>query len=399
MKVLFINTVYGRGSTGRIVADLGNMLEKNGHEFKVAFGRVTNKEDLHCYRVGNSMDTCVHATLARITDKAGFYSKRATRRLIEFIRQYSPDVIHLHNLHGYYINIEILFKYLADEYKGRVIWTLHDCWAFTGHCTFFSFANCDKWKSKCENCPQQHEYPNSIFFSNSEKNLIKKQELINKVPDIEFVTVSNWLKQLVKESILGGHNVTAIYNGIDCNKFRPLKVGKAKYGLQGYKVILCVSDCWDARKGIDKITELAGKVDAQTKLVVIGMNKKQIKNLPSNVIGMERTWDQNELIDYYNMADVFFNPSNEETFGLVTAEAMACGTPAVVYDTTACPEIVGSEKCGFILPKESDASEYLKSVAGDKEKYSGNCTGRIRDIFSIEQMLDSYKRLYGGEHV
>ena len=220
MKVLFINTVYGRGSTGRIVADLGKMLEENGHEFKVAYGRGNHKEDLHCYRIGNDLDMYIHAGLSRITDRTGFYSKSATRKLVEFIRVYDPDIIHLHNLHGYYLNIEILFQFLANEYKGRVIWTLHDCWAFTGHCVHFTYAECDMWKTGCSNCHQKNEYPASFLYDRSTKNYRDKRSLFTTVKNLEIVTVSNWLKKTVEESFLKNAKVTCIYNGIDTDRFR-----------------------------------------------------------------------------------------------------------------------------------------------------------------------------------
>ena len=170
MKVLFINSVYGRGSTGRIVSELGDMVEQSGGEYKVAYGRGAKISDEHCYYIGNKLNVYIHALLSRITDRAGFYSKRATKKLIRFIREYNPDIIHLHNLHGYYLNVEILFKYLKEAFKGKVFWTLHDCWAFTGHCVHYTCAKCNKWQIQCSNCPEKGNYPASFLKDNSSSN-------------------------------------------------------------------------------------------------------------------------------------------------------------------------------------------------------------------------------------
>ena len=241
MRVLFINTVYGRGSTGRIIADLGYMLESKGHEFKVAYGRGQNNSDLHCYKITNNADTYLHAALARITDKSGFYSKRATRKLIQFIEDYNPDIIHLHNLHGYYLSIEILFKYLAKDYKGRVIWTLHDCWAFTGHCVHFTYVGCQKWKSGCIDCPQKKEYPTSWFLDRAKENYRIKKNLFTSVTNLELITVSRWLKQMVEESFLKRQKTNCIYNGVDTEKFKPISnLVKKELGIIDKKMILLV---------------------------------------------------------------------------------------------------------------------------------------------------------------
>lgn len=390
MRVLFINTVYGRGSTGRIVADLGKMLEENGHEFKVAYGRGDNGSDPHCYRIGNNLDMYIHAGLSRITDRAGFYSRAATRRLLEFIRDYKPDIIHLHNLHGYYLNIEILFKFLAEEFKGRVIWTLHDCWAFTGHCVHFTYAGCDKWKTGCNHCPQKGEYPSSILCDKSEENYTEKRKLFTSVENLEIVTVSNWLKKTVESSFLKGAKVTCIYNGIDTERFRPVpnKV-KEELGITEKKMILLVSDGWIEQKGYSTVLEVAKAAPSDWRFVMVGLTKKQIAELPENIIGFERIWNQDKLIEFYSAADVFFNPSLEETFGLVTAEAMACGTPAVVMNSTACPELIVEEACGQVLDLNTPVDGYITAIQNNLFKRDS-----IEMDFSKDLFLNNYCRLY-----
>lgn len=392
MRVLFINTVYGRGSTGRIVADLGKMLEENGHEFKAAYGRGDNSNDPHCYRIGNNLDMYIHAGLSRITDRAGFYSKRATRKLVEFIRGYEPDIIHLHNVHGYYLNIEILFKFLADEYKGRVIWTLHDCWAFTGHCVHFTYAGCDKWKTECGNCPQKNEYPASALCDKSAKNYNDKKSMFTAVKNLEIVTVSNWLKNTVETSFLKNTKVTCIYNGVDTDKFKSVpNMVKEELGITGKTMILLVSDGWIEQKGYSTVLEVAKVAPSDWRFVMVGLTKKQIAELPDNIIGFERIWNQDKLIEFYSAADVFFNPSLEETFGLVTAEAIACGTPAVVMNSTACPELIVDDASGAILSKNASIHQILREIeiiCHEKRYYI------LAKKFSKKAFLNNHYKLY-----
>lgn len=393
MRVLFINTVYGQGSTGRIVADLGKMLEENGHEFKVAFGRGDKGSDPHCYRIGNDLDMYIHAGLSRITDRAGFYSKTATRKLVEYIKSYNPDIIHLHNLHGYYLNIEILFQYLAKEYKGRVIWTLHDCWAFTGHCVHFTYAKCDKWKTGCESCPQRREYPASWLQDRSALNYADKARLFTSVKSLEIITVSQWLKSVVLLSFLKNANVECIYNGVDTARFHPVpnKV-KKELGFENERMILLVSDGWNERKGYSTVLDIAKIAPANWHFVMIGVTKKQLRSLPDNITGFERIWNQDKLIEFYTAADVFFNPSREETFGLVTAEALSCGTPTVVMRSTANPELIEEPGAGAIYEPDTAAEDVLKYLQDAIELKSKQ---KIQTSYTIQRFLNNYRILYG----
>ena len=392
MKVLFINTVYGQGSTGRIVADLGKMLEENGHEFKVAYGRGDHSADPHCYRVGTDLDMYIHAGLSRITDRAGFYSTAATKKLVGFIREYAPDIIHLHNLHGYYVNIEVLFSYLADEYKGRVIWTLHDCWPFTGHCVHFTYAGCDKWKTHCSNCIQKGEYPASMMLDNSYGNYEKKKELFTRVKNLEIITVSNWLKSVAEQSYLGGKKIRTIYNGVDTDRFHfvPNEI-KKELGIEDKKMILLVSDGWIEQKGYSTVLAVAKAAPPDWQFVIIGLTKEQISELPTNITGFERIWNQDKLIEFYSAADVFFNPSLEETFGLVTAEAMACGTPAVVMNSTACPELITDKNAGTVVARDTAAEVLVNSLSAVLN--SGKKT-MLPAVFSRNSFLKHYMDLY-----
>lgn len=395
MKVLFINTVFEKGSTGRIVKELGEAVEENGGEYRVAYGRGFY-DDEHCYRIGSDIDLYIHAFLSRLTDRAGFYSTEATKKLIRFIKEYNPDVIHLHNLHGYYINIGVLFNYLKTEFVGKVIWTLHDCWAFTGHCTYYSYFGCLKWMSECSSCRQKHEYPASYVLDNSQSNYKRKHSIFSGMGDrLSIVAVSEWLAEEVRKSFLKEYKVNTIYNGIDTDIFKNLRSDlKERLCIQDKYIFLCVSDGWDKRKGYEQVLELAECIDSDSVLIVIGLNQKQIKELPHGVIGLKRTWNQQELVKYYSIADVLFNPSKEETFGLVTVESMACGTPAVVYNTTACAEIVGDERYGRILAQDRQVRDCLEEIKLDKKRYFNTCQRRVREMFTIEKMQQEYIRLY-----
>lgn len=352
MKVLMINSVSGYGSTGRICTDLAEVLHENGHKCEIAYGResVPDKYRDISYRIGSAADVKMHALASRMFDRSGFYSKKATKALIEEIDRFQPDVIHLHNLHGYYLNIEILFEYLAKT-DIPVVWTLHDCWAFTGHCAYFSTANCDHWKTGCHHCPQKTQYPSSYLCDHSKQNYENKRQLFTSVRNMTLVTPSEWLAGIVRTSFLGKYPVRVIRNGIDLSVFHPTDGNfREKYALQGKKIILGVASVWDERKGFDDFLKLAELIDEQTRIVLVGVNKKQISRLPKNIIGIERTNNVKELAQIYTTADVFVNPSREETMGLTTVEAMACGTPVVVSDLTAVPEVVTFD-CGVIVSK------------------------------------------------
>ena len=393
MKVLFINSVYGRGSTGRIVSELGKAVEERGGEYKVAYGRGEKINDEHCYYIGNKINVYTHALLSRITDKAGFYSKSATKKLIRFIREYNPDIIHLHNLHGYYINVEILFKYLKEAFKGKVFWTLHDCWAFTGHCVHYTCAKCNKWQIQCSNCPEKGNYPASFLKDNSSSNYNRKKDCFSGISNMTVITVSQWLKCEVERSFLKHYPVICIHNGIDCEKFHPAESDiKEKLGIVNKKMILLVSDGWNDRKGWNKFLGVAEIAPLDWCFVIVGVTKDQISTLPSNAIGYERIWEQEELIKLYSAADVFFNPSIEETFGLVTAEAMACGTPALVMNSTACPELIQDKGCGIVIESTAGETEMIEAI-----RHAMKCTGMRENVlkyFTLQKQKEKYLQLY-----
>lgn len=390
MKILQINSVCGFGSTGRIAVQIQKTVEQNGGEGIIAFGRGEAPEGVNSYKINSDIDVKIHGVLSRITDRQGFYSKGATHRLVNFIKEYNPDVIHLHNIHGYYLNVKILFDFLA-EYGKPVVWTLHDCWAFTGHCSHFSYEKCDKWKSGCYSCPLKNEYPASLLLDNSKKNYDEKKQLFTAVKNAVIVTPSEWLGGIVKESFLGKYPVKVIYNGIDIDCFKPTESSfKEKYGIEDKKIVLGVASVWTEKKGIKDFYKLNEIIGDDYKIVLVGLNSAQLAELPEGIIGIKRTSSARELAEIYTAADVFVNTSREETMGLTTVEALACGTPAVVCNATAVPEVV-TEKSGIVI--EPDNIDMLlnavKGISFSKE----DCMERAAE-FELSKQYRKYYDLY-----
>ena len=340
MKVLEINSVCGIRSTGRICTDLADVLKENGHECRIAYGRevVPEKYESISYRIGSDTDVRLHALKARFFDSAGFGSKKATERLIEKIKEYNPDIIHLHNIHGYYLDTKILFNYLAAADK-PVIWTLHDCWTFTGHCACFDYIGCKKWENGCERCPQKGTYPSSVLLDRSKQNWNRKKALFTSVKNMTVVIPSKWLAELVEKSFLGKFPVKVINNGIDTEVFKPTYGDfRTAYRLGNKKIILGVASIWGKRKGLDDFIKLAGLIEDNYVIVLVGVTEKLKNTLPGNIIGISRTNNTAELAEIYTAANVFVNFTYEDNYPTVNLEAQACGTPVITYKTGGSPE-------------------------------------------------------------
>ena len=362
MKILMINSVCGVKSTGRICTDLAKELEKNGHEVKIAYGRekVPLEYQKYAVRIGNDLDVKIHGLQSRLFDMSGFGSKKATQKFIEWTKKYNPDVIHLHNIHGYYINIEILFQYLKKEFRGKIIWTLHDCWAFTGHTPYCDSINCRRWIKGCYNCPLLKEYPLSLI-DNSNENWKRKKKVFTNVPNMMIVTPTNWLSNLLKESFLADYPVKIINNGIDTSNFYPLKSDfKKKYNLLDKFVLLGVATSWDKNKGLPDYIKVAELLNESYQLVLVGLTKNQIQKIPKNILGIERTNSIQELVEIYSAADLFLNLSYCENFPTVNIEAISCGTPILTYKTGGSPEIV--DKYGGIIIEQGNILQIVEAI-------------------------------------
>ena len=340
MRVLQINSVCGIGSTGRIATDIHKILIKQGHESYIAYGRDLPKNCDNVIKIGSKIDNYTHVAKTRILDKHGFGSKRATIEFINKVKEINPDIIHLHNIHGYYINIEILFNYLKEANK-PVIWTLHDCWSFTGHCTYFDYVNCEKWKMGCNNCPEKNAYPSSLFLDNSRNNYERKKDIFTGVKDLTIVTPSKWLAKLVSESFLSDYSVSVINNGIDLDIFKPTsKYFRKRLNLNNKFIILGVASTWNRRKGLNYFIEMSNILNDDEIIVLVGLSDKQMMSIPENIIGISRTNNAEELADIYSSANVFVNPTLEDNFPTTNLEALACGIPIVTFDTGGSPESI-----------------------------------------------------------
>lgn len=396
MRVLQINTVSGTTSPGRICTDLARLLISEGHECMVAYGRkkVAKQFQDFSVKIGSDFDVMMHGLRTRIFDDTGFGSKKATTDFVDWLEDYDPDIIHLHNLHGYYLNIEVLFEYLNKANK-PVIWTLHDCWSFTGHCAHFDFIECDKWKTSCFQCPEKRSYPASFLFDNSTKNYQRKKQLFTSLKDLTVITPSKWLGDLVKQSFLLKYPVEVIHNGIDLDRFKPRESNfRARYGVEEKIVLLGVASIWTQRKGLDTFFQLANNINDHFVIVLVGLNQDQIKKLPSNIIGIERTESIEELAEIYTAADVLVNPTVEDNFPTVNLEALACGTPVLTYQTGGSPESL-DEFTGIIVEKNN--YNQLLSVINEEEYIQLSSTDCIAkgEQYSKRTMLAEYMQVYG----
>lgn len=390
MKIFQINSTCGYGSTGRIAVDILKEVEKNGGEGIIAYGRNTAPDGVNSYKITTETDVKIHGVLSRITDRQGFYSTRATKKLIEKIKEYNPDIIHLHNVHGYYLNVKTLFEFLK-EYNKPIVWTLHDCWAFTGHCAYFSFRGCEKWKTECNNCPLKKDYPSSLVLDNSKKNFNEKKELFTSLDNVTLVTPSVWLADLVKESYLKKFSVKVINNGIDLNKFKPTKSDfREKNGLENKQIILGVASVWEERKGLKDFIELSKNLTDDQQIILVGLNDSQLADLPKNIIGIKRTNSIDELAQLYSAADVFVNTTYEDNYPTTNLEAISCGTPVITYRTGGSPESV-AEGNGFVVEKGDIPAvvEALKRVDGCKTETKDNFDASLR----YKEYVDLYKAL------
>jgi putative colanic acid biosynthesis glycosyltransferase len=394
LKVLQINTVCGVGSVGRIVRQIHEALREKGHESYIAYGR----KPLRCdgaIRIGGDLDVYFHVFLTRVFDLHGFGSKKATKKFLKIVEEINPDIIHLHNIHGYYLNIEVLFDFLKSFDK-PVVWTLHDCWAFTGHCSHFTYAKCERWKTGCYSCPEKKSYPRSVIFDNSKSNYARKKKAFTSAKNMTLVTPSQWLAGLVKESFLGDYPVQVIPNGIDTEVFKPTPSDfKKRYGLDGKFLILGVANVWEKRKGFDYFLYLSKYLSDDEIIVLVGLSDERIKNLPNNIIGIKRTNSAKELAEIYTAADVFFNPTLEDNYPTVNLEAQACGTYVITFDSGGAKETIISKESGIaIKPCNAEDIMNLIRVLRSKGRKAANVDSSARSVISHRFMVGSYISLY-----
>lgn len=385
-RILFINSVCN-GSTGTICKNLYKAAVEEGHECCIAYGRGEVPEGFNTIKIGNKLDIYLHVLKARLFDASGFGSKQATKEFIKEIDEFKPDIIHLHNIHGYYVNIEILFKYLKNHPEIKKIWTLHDCWAFTGHCAYYTYAKCDKWKTQCNDyCPNKNEYPKTIF-SKIESNFNRKRKIFCGVENMILVTPSKWLKGEVGKSYLKSYQTEVINNEINMNIFKYTESDiKKRYSIENKKILLGVASIWDKRKGLDTFIELSKQLDNNYQIVLIGLNNDQIKKLPDNIVGITRTENIEELVKWYSAADVFFNPTLEDNYPTVNLEAIACGTPVVTFDTGGSIETGEFDNNRIIYTRQIDEIKEKIIKTAENITYS--------KVIYRKKFINSYMLLY-----
>lgn len=399
MKVLQINTVVNSGSTGRIAEEIGLVLLAAGHESYIAYGRGNRPSRSQLVKIGDGKDIYMHGIKTMTLDRHGFGSTQATKYLIKEIEHIVPDVIALHNLHGYYINIEILFAFLSRT-NIPVIWTLFDCWSFTGHCTYFEDIGCDRWISGCYKCPKTRSYPASYLVDNSIKNYLDKKRIFNSLQNMQIVVHSNWLKNLVSHSFLKEIPTYVIPSGIDLTTFHPQEDNETirkKYHIGNRRIILGVANIWSKRKGLSDLLSLNDYLNPETEvLVLVGVNRKQCQTLPKEVIGIERTEDVKELARLYSAAEVFVNPTYADNFPTTNLEALASGTPVITYNTGGSPESLDIDT--GIIVETGNIKALWKAVdrilIESKNRYSSNCIIRAQTHYDKDQNYLKYVNLF-----
>lgn len=387
------------GSTGNIMIGISDTAQSAGYRTYTACpdGRSMRRKmrDNHLF-IGSIIGRNLHLqTLGRL-GFPGCGSMLETRAFLRKIEELYPEIIHLHNLHNCYINLPMLFRYLKKK-KLKVVWTLHDCWAFTGQCPYFELARCDKWKTGCHHCPVYRQYPGTMV--DNTKTMWKwKKKWFTGLENLTIVTPSQWLGDLVKESYLGEYPVRVIYNGIDLSVFQPTQSAfREKYGIpEDKKIILGVAFGWGKRKGLDVFLELAERLGSQYQVVLVGTNEAVDAQLPANIISIHRTQDQRELAEIYTAADVFANPTREEVLGLVNIESLACGTPVVTFRTGGSPECI-DETCGVVVECDDVAAmtQEIERICTQRPYSQEACRMRAKK-FAKDQRFQEYVSLYGS---
>lgn len=410
MKIVIFNTVP-YGSTGRISYQLMKFAKRKGHDVYYITGWTKNKRKGIANEIiaTNFVSKATHLVLGKLTGCDSRFSVICTKRIIRYLNEISPDLIHLHIMHDYFVNLELLFDYIKDK-NIKVIWTFHDCWAFTGGCTYFSISHCEKWKDGCENCPRKKEL-NVLGFDSPSYMWRKKLQCMSGLKDVIITTPSKWLEGLVRESFYKRFEIRTIHNGIDIDEYKPVISNfRDSYNIKEQYIVLGVAFDWSERKGLDLFDEFAEKLDPRYAIVLVGTNDSIDKYLNKRIYSIHRTSSKDELIKIYSTADVFVNPTREEVFGMVNIEALACGTPVVMFDTDGSPECI-DDSCGIVVEENSVNAliEAINYVCLEKRFESENCrlrASKFSEKICYEEFMKVYSELFdqsrtknnSGEH-
>lgn len=397
MNIVQLNATYKVGSTGKIASGINDVIYKSGSNGYIISGYYYEDPNDNLYFTSHNnpfWEIRKNILISRITGTMGYRYINRTKEALQWMDKKNPDIIHLHNIHGDWIHIETLFDYIKEK-KKPVVWTLHDCWAFTGRCSYFELCGCDKWKSQCHDCSNTRVFPITYFFDKSQRMFLDKKKWFAGIENMTIVTPSEWLACLVRQSFLKDYPVKVINNGIDLNVFKPTESDfRNHYGLVDKKVVLGVAFGWGERKGLDVFIELSKRLPENYRIILVGTDKHVEAMLPENIISIHRTENQKKLAEIYTTADVFVNPTREENYPTVNMESIACGTPVVTFKTGGSPEIL-DETSGSIVPRNDiDSMEMeIRHICEEKPYSREACVAHSR-VFDMHARFLKYMALY-----
>lgn len=396
-KLLQINVDANNGSNGSIARELGKEALRRGWESYIAYGRRSVPSESTLIRIGSDFDVKMHGIQSRLFDNHGLASKSATLTFLKRLDNIKPNLVHLHNIHGYFLNYKILFEYL----KGKnipVVWTFHDCWPFTGHCGHFESIQCEKWKTGCHECELRKEYPTSWFFDRSSRNYMQKKKSFTSIEKLHITTVSKWLMSKVEDSFFQDYPITPVYNFVDELVFNPdvERIRRSDYRLDNRRILLGVAANWSPAKGVADFNRLADVLSDRYQVVMVGVTENDKSQISPSIRCIARVESPQKLAALYAEADILLNLSRQETFGMTTLEAMACGTPGISYNNTACPEVL-SENTGVVVPT-GDVEAVIAAIQtieqNGKAYYRNNCVARANTVFSKNNIISQYFDVY-----
>lgn len=401
LSIVHINSVYEFGSTGRIVSDIHEELLKSGYVSRVIYGRKNKSHSQNAMRFGGRLSTFWHILMTFVSDRHGFTSTRATRKMIAMLDDIRPDVVHVHNLHGYYLNYPMLLKYLSES-GVKVVFTMHDCWCLTGHCAYYTSVQCDRWKTSCRNCIQKRKYPISLWADRSTLNHDTKKALFKRMPNAVITSPSEWMNRQVSESHLQNLERAVIPNGVDVDRFCPGRSSfRERHGLENCFIILGVASIWEKRKGLDYFQKMAECLEPDERIVIVGSQPvfRAKRTRRDQIIYVPRTNSLEDLADIYRAADVLFCGSIEEVLCMTNIEAQACGTPVVAFQSSGVAETVDPGNTGAVAPPGdwTEALNQIRKIKKDgKSSYSAACRKRAEMLYSkkivIKRFMDLYHR-------
>ena len=395
MKIVEINgTNYS--STGNIALNIAKKAREEGFEVYTCCKNSLKSSQFRYDNqivIGSRYERLISEQLAQLSGLSGSFNWIGTKEFIKKLKEIRPDLVHLHIMHDSYVNLKMLFSYLSVN-KIPVVWTFHDCWAFTGKCPYFEMDKCDKWKRGCYKCPQIKKYPESYFMDMTKYLWNNKNRMFNSIDNLTIVTPSKWLSSYARESFLKGHDIRVINNGINLDIFKPVKSDfRKKYGIEDKYLLLGVGYNWSPRKGLDSFIELSKRLDDRFRIVLVGTNDKIDEILPDNIISIHRTYNQAELVEIYSSCDLFVNPTMEENFPTVNIESIACGLPVITYNTGGSPEII-DETCGRVVEKGNIDKLYEGIMDIYSNPFDKSACLKRSQLYNMDDKFAEYVELY-----